>query len=224
MKHQIVPSLRRCSVSALRQFASDLEKAREADARELAVRELIQNNPLVDRAQAHRLLAVVSAQCTQSRQELRKLLSTIAWKRRLAQLKLASHVPMIIAPSKISLVLIRGVLARRQRRLRRVLRHIGRNPRKLHRLRLRIKASRYLDEDFGSLMTRSPDRELKCLRQLQNRLGEYHDNWRLKKWLRTQAANQPIEPNLRTSVIAHQSQLLKKIRRLSKSLRKQTNR
>ena len=66
---------------------------------------------------------------------------------------------------------LRDILTRPawQRRLRHALRDVGPNPRKLHRLRLRSKASRYLDEELGSLMTASPVREFDNPRHLKGR-------------------------------------------------------
>jgi triphosphatase len=220
MKHQLRPSRRRPYLLALRDFASDLEQAREADARVALVGRLITHNSLAHRRKASRLRTLLAAQSTEARQDLRKLVISAQWKRRLAQLRRESPAPLILAPSDVPHLQIRDILARRQRRLRRALRHISRKPRKLHRLRLRIKESRYLDEIFGSLLTTSPDRELASLRQLQNRLGEFHDNWRLKKWLRAQPDCRSIAAKLNVMLNTRQARLLKIIRRLSHDMSK----
>jgi CHAD domain-containing protein len=221
MKHLLAPSLRKHCVSALHQFAVDLEDAREADIRALRVKELIKKCRNVYAAEARRLQALANAQRLQSRQALRKLAATTAWQRRQAQLVRNSSAAMITEPSETSLLTIREVLEHDQRRLRRALRHIDRRPRELHRLRLRIKETRYLEEDFGSLLSMSPDRELKSLRQLQNRLGEFHDNWRLKKWLRTQTSCPNIADRLRRMVSAEQIRLRQAITRLAGELREE---
>jgi CHAD domain-containing protein len=221
MKHLLAPSLRKHCLSALHQFAVDLEDAREADIRALIVKELIKKCPAVYAAEARRLQALANAQRLQSRQALRKLTASAAWRRRLAQLVRNSSAAMITEPSETSLLTIREVLAHDQRGLRRSLRHISRRPRKLHLLRLRIKESRYLDEDFGSFLSMSPDRELKSLRQLQNRLGELHDNWRLKKWLRKQTSCPRIADKLRRMVSADQIRLRKAITLLAEELREE---
>jgi CHAD domain-containing protein len=215
MKHQLRSSRRRSFLLALRDFASDLEEAREADARVALVGKLIAHNSLAHRRKASRLWTLLAAQRTEARQQLRKLVASAQWKRRLARLRRDSRAQLIPAPSDALPLLIREALARRQRRLRRALRHIECKPRKLHRLRLRIKESRYLDELFGTLLTASPDRELESLRQLQNRLGEFHDNWRLKKWLRAQADCRSIAATLTVIVNTRQARLLKMIGRLS---------
>ena len=218
--HRTRVAIRRM-LAALHQFAVDLEDAREADIRALIVKELIKKCPAVYAAEARRLQALANAQRRQSRQELRKLAATAAWRRRLAQLERNSSATMITEPSETSLLTIREVLEHDQRGLRRALRHIDQRPRELHRLRLRIKETRYLEEDFGSFLSMSPDRELKSLRQLQNRLGEFHDNWRLKKWLRAQTSCPRIADKLRRMVSADQIRLHKAITRLTKELREE---
>jgi triphosphatase len=211
---------RRRLVSALRQFTTDLETARDADVRAEAVQALIANLALRDRLDANPLLDLVAQRRDAARRALKQRTRSPKWRSRLSRLQRDAREPLVLGSRADSLLLIRDALARRQRRLHRVLRHIGHKPRQLHRLRLRIKASRYLDEDFGSLLSSSPDRQIKALRQLQNRLGEYHDNWRLKKWLRKQAAAHPIAMRLRADLDAQQTRLHRAVTRLKKSARK----
>jgi CHAD domain-containing protein len=220
MKHLLRPPLRKRYSLALRRFASDLEKAREAVALELAAKALIEHSIIIDHEQIPALLALLAEQRVQSHRELRTLIATRGWRRRAAQIARYSGERLTINPTDTSLLTIRDILARRQRRLRRALRHVGAAPRKMHRLRLRIKEARYLDEDFGSLLSMSEDRELKRLRQLQDRLGQLHDNFQLKKWLRAQSRCQPFARNLCDVLDSRQSQLLKVIAHLSKAVRK----
>lgn len=226
MKHHLLPARRRRYLAALREFASDLEQAREADARAALVSRLIADNSLARRRKASRLRTLLAARKAEARRQLRRLVNSAHWNQRLARLGCDLREPPIMASSEAPAVLMRDILARRQRRLSRLsraLRHIGRNPRKLHRLRLGIKESRYLDEIFGSLLTASPDREIESLRRLQNRLGEFHDNWRLKEWLRAQPHCHWIAAKLCSIVNTRQARLLKIIARLSHGMRKQLN-
>lgn len=220
MKHQLVRSLRKRNLVPLRQFACALEAIREADARESAAKELFERYVSITREQSRQVLAVVTEQRAHARRDLLRLMHTAAWKQRLAQVERCSRASNMILPLDTPVLVIRDVLARRHRRLRRALSHIGRSPRKLHRLRLRIKETRYLDEDFGSLLTMWPQRELRRLRQLQNRLGEFNDNWCLRKWLRSQYDHEPIANSLCAGVDTRQTQLLKTIARLGKSMSK----
>jgi CHAD domain-containing protein len=67
MKHQLRPSRRRRYLLALRDFASDLEQAREADARVALVGKLITHNSLAHRGKASRLRTLLAAQSTEAR-------------------------------------------------------------------------------------------------------------------------------------------------------------
>jgi CHAD domain-containing protein len=220
MKHQLRPPLRKRYMLALRRFSSDLERAGETVALESAAKSLIEHSIIMDRAQIPSLLAMLAEERARSRRDLRQLIATRGWRRRAAQIGRYSSEHLTIDPSATSLLTIRDIIARRQRRLRRALRHVGNGPRKLHRLRLRIKATRYLDEDFGSLLSMSQDRELKHLRQLQDRLGQFRDNFQLRKWLRSQSTCQPLARDLCHALDARQAQLLKVIAILSKTVRK----
>jgi CHAD domain-containing protein len=220
MKHLLRPPQRKRYLLALRRFASDLEGAREAVALESAAKALIEHSIIVDHPQIPALLAVLASERARSRQELRKLIATRGFRRRAAQIARYSSEHLTIDPAATSLLTIRDIIARRQRRLRRTLRSVGGKPRELHRLRLHIKQTRYIDEDFGSLLSQSPDREIKRLRQLQDRLGEFHDNFNLGKWLRSQSAYPSLARNLCYALDTRQAQLLKVIAHLSKRLRK----
>lgn len=220
LKHLFAPATCKHYLSALRRFALDLEAIREADARELVVNDLIVRSAFVHREQISQLLAVVAEQRVQSRRDLKHLMQTATWKRRLAELEQFGREHPVIASADTASILLRDALARRHRRLRRALRHIGRKPRKLHRLRLRVKDTRYLDEDFGLLLPEIHEQSVERLRRLQSRLGEFHDNWSLRKWIRSQYARQPIAKHLCAIVDARQAQLLKNIGRLGKSIRK----
>jgi CHAD domain-containing protein len=219
LKHQLDPPSRKRYLRALRQVSRDLEPLREADAREIGVNRLLGRRVMAGHTQSPLLAAVIAAQRERARQDLHRLMQTPAWKRRLARLDGYAGEPSLASAMEAPRRVIRDILARRRRLLRRALRRIGVKPRKLHRLRLRIKDMRYLDENFGGLLKASPDPDLERLRQLQNRLGEFRDNWRLRKWLRSQDECQPIAKHLRDIINLRQKRLLKRIARLAKGWR-----
>ena len=218
MKHELRSATRKRYLADLRQFSLDLERAREAVALGSAVERLLKHPLTIDRAPISSLVAKLAAERAQAHQELRGLIATAGWRLRIRQLERYSRERLTTDPCLASLLTIRDALARRQRRLRRALRHVGSTPRKLHRLRLKIKETRYLDEDFGPLLSMSQDEGLKRLRQLQDRLGEFRDNYRLKKWLRSQS-DQSFARSLRHSLNARQERLRKVIEQLCRELR-----
>lgn len=223
MKPYLVTEVRRRYVAALHDFAADLERSRETDIREASIESLIAGMGIKHQAAAHRLLVPAARQRATAARQLKDLVATLAWRRRLSQLQRYSRSRLVINHAADSLLLIRKAIARHERHLQRALRHLCHKPRKLHRLRLRIKAQRYLEEDFLSALATPPDRQLKRLRKLQDRLGEYHDNWCLKKWLGTQAASHAIARGLRGELNAQQEHLFKAIHRLCRRVRKLGN-
>lgn len=212
--------VRKRHLKALRRLAQDLDPIREADTREPVIRELMERGAFIGPEQASQLLIVVTEQRERSRRELQQRVQTEVWKQRLSELERTGLEQSLAATMGSSMTAIGDLIARRRRRLCRALRHIDGRPRKLHRLRLRIKEIRYLEEDVGTLLHSPREHDLIQLRRLQNRLGEFHDNWCLRKWLRSQYIPQPIVKHLRVAIGARQAQLLKSIARLSKRVRK----
>lgn len=214
LRHYLSPRLRKRYSKALRQLAIDLEEARSADVRQLLVDALIARTKFLDYGQSQRLLRMVAAQRVRARRDLRALMRTKDWKRRAEELKRLSRSLQVIAFPDPPLEVIRRILVRNDRRLRRKLRHMGRKPRKLHRLRVRIKEARYLNEDLGALLDLPHDAALLRLRQLQNGLGEFHDNWILQKWLHVQDHCRPLARHLIKILDERQKRSLAKLRRL----------
>lgn len=137
----------------------------------------------------------------------------------MAELARYAEHGLTVDDSKDAILTIRNDFTRRRQHLRRTLRDIAHKPRRLHRLRLQVKDLRYLTENFLQSPTSGHVMRLKCLRQLQNRLGEFHDNWRLKKWLRTHFRGQPIANSWSALIKRRQTRLLRHVRRLARKYR-----
>ncbi len=217
LRHHLSPRLRKRYSTALQQLATDLEAARNADVRELVVNALIARTKFLDYGQSQRLLRMVAEQRTSARRNLRTVMRTKDWTRRAEERRRLSRSLQVIAFPDPPLEAIRRILMRRDRRLWKKLRHMGRKPRKLHRLRLRIKEARYLNEDLGALLDLPYGTTLLRLRQLQNRLGEFHDNWTLRKWLHLQDRCRPLAHHLIQILDERQKRLLEKLRRRRKA-------
>ena len=69
--------------------------------------------------------------------------------------------------------------------VREALGHAGKDPKRLHRIRLKIKSLRYLLENCLSKAAIVRNAELRRLRQLQGCLGDLHDEENLLETLRT---------------------------------------
>ncbi len=102
-----------------------------------------------------------------------------------------------IAPHLPSRARISRRAEARARRLRHRLRHCRGSARRLHRARLAVKRLRYVEDALGAwLVPPPPHRRGQALLRLQRRLGDYHDLWALREWLRQLAsANGEIARN-----------------------------
>ena len=214
LKRLLVPSVRHRYLAALKKIITDLEVVREADVRHDAIKALIGNGKHFDREHAQQMLVYNADIRKRSRRKLRRLMKNPRWKRRQRKLRLYAQQLLPIALSREPTgVTIRKIVNRRDRQLRKQLQHVGRTAKKLHSLRLRIKGMRYLIEALGPLPDKPVRTDQKQLRQLQNRLGQYHDNWDLQRWLTSQDQFQQIVPVVPHLLGVRQKQLRKAIDR-----------
>ena len=210
LKKQLFPLPRKRYSAALQHLARGLEAIREAQVRQPAVRALIEHSKFLDDERRTLLLAVAAAHRSRSRHDLRKIMNTAEWKHRMTQLQACSRA-LFSNSSPGDLLDIRDIFTHRHRRVLKALREVGKKPRELHRLRLRIKETRYLYEDFGLLFEMSRDIDLNRLRQLQDHLGQFRDDWGMRKWLRMQDTCQPLADCLAAILHARKKPLLRKI-------------
>ncbi len=158
---------------ALRHLTRDLGTVRDADVEQEVISRLAQDQSLLALA-AHRRSRAV--------RELEAKMRDEAWRRRVEGLRRAASDPKLIVESGLPMAAVTArIVARRRRRLRRQLRAGKRSPRALHKIRLKVKSLRYLLECCAS--DQAVVAELKQLRVLQDRLGEFHDEWCLQRGL-----------------------------------------
>lgn len=116
---------------------------------------------------------------TRARAALRAAMRSPAWRRRSVAMRAAAASPTLVMPTTLSAGALTGqVLDRRRRRTRRALRALRdprRHRRKMHRVRLAIKALRYLEEECRPAHAGSLAREIDGLHELQDLLGEWRD-------------------------------------------------
>ncbi len=169
----------------LKALTHDLEAAREAHVRRYAIAQLRKEGGVNVRREADALHQRVVDEYLSALQSLRSRFTAAAWRRRLSNLHRwsmrASLVPVKDEPAAVAI--LRRV-DRARRRLRLALCHAGKNAKRLHRLRLKVKQVRYLLEDSGAETPLAVDSELKGLRRLQDCLGDLHDEENLRQSLR----------------------------------------
>jgi CHAD domain-containing protein len=169
----------------LKALTHDLEAAREAGVTRCAIAQLTKEGGANIRIEADALHERVAHEYLSALQRLRSRVAGTSWRRRLSKLQRlsmrASLVPRNDEPAAIA---INRRVNRARRRLRLALCHVGKNVRRLHRLRLKVKQIRYLLEDSGAKTPLAAESQLKGLRRLQDCLGDMHDEENLRESLR----------------------------------------
>jgi CHAD domain-containing protein len=213
LKHQLPSVERKGCMHALSAFTRECSAVRDADVRSRLVRHWLARTGLKDHAQAQVLHESVEQDRARARRNLRERIHEPHWGKRLWKLRQHEIVLVRSSGKDFSAKLIGEVCEHYRRSLRDLPNAINKR-RQLHRLRLRIKDARYFLEDFGSLLGAPREGDLVRLRDLQRTIGDLHDEWRLRQWLRTQYKCYVVTGEMFILLKAHKRQLLKRIRRL----------
>jgi CHAD domain-containing protein len=107
------------------------------------------------------------------------------WTTRIAQLQCSASAALADIKSPIAAKSsVAHILKRCRRRLRSALDYHGRAPRRLHKLRSKVRRMRYVLEHATFSGHEKPRLEIKCLCGLQESLGALHDAWVLRRAVR----------------------------------------
>jgi CHAD domain-containing protein len=204
--------------NVLRRLTRDLGAARNADVEQQVISRLAADQCVPKDDGLEQLMAITAQNRSRAVWDLKAKMIDEHWLRRLGRLRRAASDPALIVEARLSMAeMTVRALRRRRRRLRRQLRAREQSPRALHRLRLKVKALRYLLECAAPYQV-VVQAEMKQLRVLQDRLGELHDEWCLQRALAHQRpylrANVDISANLRS----HRQELLHSVDRHRKHL------
>ena len=211
MKHQLPSRERKGCMAALSAITKECSAVRDADVRSRLVRHWLIRTDLQDHEQARALRESAEGERTLARHELRRRIHAPKWDKRLWKLR-QHEIALVRSDGKDFPVELIGDACERYRRSLRDLPNAIRERRQLHRLRLRIKDARYFLEDFEPLLGAAQEGDLVRLRGLQKTLGDLHDEWRLRQWLRGQYKCYLVTGEMLTHLKAHKRQLLKRIR------------
>ncbi len=190
LKEGLGRGLRRRYARDLRRLVRLLGPVREADVRHALLRSLLADARLTDAqiGAARALLRFAAQRRTRARADLRAALAAQAWRRLRSRLEEPGRVRALAAAARsANPARLRRRIRRRHRRLEERMSRPKRSARRLHRLRLAVKELRYSYEGLGALCALAFGAEIADLRRLQHRLGEVHDLWLLRKWLRREA-------------------------------------
>jgi CHAD domain-containing protein len=197
--------------NALRHLTRDLGPARNADVARQIIERLAEDqcNPREDGLEELRTIAAHARSLAV--RDLKARMIHKAWLRRLEQLRRAASNPALIIKSQVPMaVMAARVLRRRRRRLRRQLRAHERSAKALHKLRLKVKTLRYVLECVTP-QNAAVRAEMKQLRLLQNCLGEFHDEWDLRRRLAHQRRYFRANIDIRSRLCGHREELLRSI-------------
>jgi CHAD domain-containing protein len=220
LRRQVSNRERRRCVKALLQIAGTCGALRDADVRQELLRTWLTRAGFEDHPQGRMLIAAAAQERDAASREFQRRMNAPKWSELLWSLSQNAAALVVDHRGVPGEGILRDLLTAQQRRLRRRLRTgtRSRKHRKLHRLRLRIKDARYFAEDFGPLIGAPIAVDLARLRDLQQELGELHDGWRLRKWLKTQYRCYLATNALRELLKARKKKSLKRIRQLSKAI------
>ncbi len=219
LKRQLPPREHRRCASALREIARCCGDVRDADVRQHLLRTLLVRAGLQHHEQGRLVLLAALQDRKAASRALRRRMGRSKWSDRLWGLRQNAARLIVDGFKDTRNDLILEVLERRRRLLDRVRKRTrDRRHRPLHRLRSRIKDARYFAEDFGPILGTPIEADLAGLRDLQKLLGDFHDEWRLKKWLRNQYKCYLVTNALRGLLKSRKRKRLRQIRQLGGDL------
>lgn len=171
---------------SLRALTHELEEAREAEVTRRAIAQLAKDRRRDIRLEAGAMHERVADEYLSALQRLRSRVAGASWRRRLSNLRRLSMSASLVPPNdKPAEIAIIRRINRARRRLRLALYSAGKKPKRLHRLRLKVKQVRYLLVDSYEKTPLAMQSELKRLQRLQDCLGDMHDEENLRESLRT---------------------------------------
>jgi CHAD domain-containing protein len=211
LRHQLPAHERKACMVALSAIVKECSAVRDADVRSRLVRHWLTRTGLKDHEQARLLHQTAERDRTNARRELRLRIHAPRWDKRLWKLR-QNALALVRSQGKgFPVALIENARGRYQRPMRHMPKAI-RTRKELHRFRLRIKDARYFLENFGPLFGQLRAGESMQLRVLQKTLGDLHDEWQLRQWLRRQYRCYVVTGAMHIQLKAHKTQLLKRIR------------
>jgi triphosphatase len=203
----------------LKALTSDLEVAREADVTRHAIGQLTRNRHGDVNGGSRALHERAVKRYESARYALRLTTAADPWQQRLTDLRRLSALSSLVKENKVFAVsAMDRLIERRRGRLLEALGRVGRSPKKLHRIRLKIKAMRYLLEGYLSKGAIVRNSELKRLRQIQTCLGDMHDEENLLKSLHAEQRHGDAARDIRRKLKVRKSRHLQTYRRYRKGL------
>ena len=172
----------------LRALALELGAVRQADVLRESVRGALAKLERVDAPAQRALLAQLNRECLAARRHLRAHTRSLAWRERLSRLELSSaDVQGLLRRGGDPQNAVRDMIVNSAQAFWRARRRPDRNAVRLHRLRIRAKAHRYVVESLAPFMGLDARHFSTAARGVQQGIGEYLDARIARKWLEAHA-------------------------------------
>jgi CHAD domain-containing protein len=203
----------------LQRVMRDLAAARDAYVARQAVAQLARNRNGKVKPNSRALYDRAVKRYESALFGLRLTIAAAPWQQRLRELhQLSERLALVKENDDFAVNVTDRLLNRRRRRLCDALIHAGRSPKKLHRVRLKVKAMRYLLDCCLPKRAAAGNPELKRLRQIQTCLGDMHDDENLLKLLRVERRHLDVARGIRAKLKARKAQRLHAFKRCRKGL------
>jgi CHAD domain-containing protein len=180
---KVVP--RRRYVLALKQMTSKLDALRDADVMQKTLQGFSANAERSTSEERHALIGMTSRNRQQRLAALKADIALGRWTTRIAQLQCSASAALTDIKTPISVQSsVAHILKRCRQRLRSALDYHGRAPRRLHKLRAKVRKMRYILEQATFSHHEKSRLEIARLCSLQESLGALHDAWVLRRAVR----------------------------------------
>ncbi len=175
--------------AGLKEFASSLGSAREADVRRDLLTALVERESGITRAERRRLDALLDESQRAARDSLRRMAATPAWRRRLACLASKVAVDRLGVRTDTSLAVLLDHVDAPWKPAVRLMKREPTDTAELHELRLALKHCRYAFEPVADLEPAAARQLLRCLRAAQDRIGDHRDTVLAEQWVASSAGS-----------------------------------
>jgi CHAD domain-containing protein len=172
----------------LRAVALELAAVRQADVLREVMEATLANPEETDVSAKYSLMALLSRNCVVARRQLRAHTRSLAWSERLERLERSrTEVQRLLGRIRDQQIAARDMIVNSAHAFWRARRHAGRDAERLHRLRIRAKAHRYVVESLAPFMGLDARHFSTAARGVQQGIGYYLDARIARKWLQTHA-------------------------------------
>jgi CHAD domain-containing protein len=201
LRDEIKPAIYARCTKTLRQLIRDSGGARDAHIRAQITLPLLRSARGSSEQFARECRSLLVSDATEAARQFHIQMQGRRRSLQLSRLDKDAESPTLFTPKQTLSDVLAISFSRSLRRINRQLGHKSQAPRKLHRLRLKMRNARYLSEMRATDFKVKQLAMLRGIRKMQNSLGDWHDSRQLIEWLcqgqRRLASNTPFIRKIR---------------------------